>query len=596
MIPEAVLNQIQDRVDIVEVIASYVPLRRSGRNFKAPCPFHHEKTPSFMVSVDKQIFHCFGCGAGGNIFGFLMKMEKKDFPEVVEMLAERTGVEIPKDKAFSPEASKKFALFVKANQLAMDYYHKTLLNDRDAEKARAYLKSRGIKQSTIENFKLGWATESWDGFCRAAKGQCAESTLEKAGLLIQKKEGGGYYDRFRKRIVFPILDAKGVCLAFGGRVLDDSLPKYLNSPETEIYSKGRHLYGFYQARKAIHEKGSVIVVEGYMDLVACHQAGVQNVVASLGTALTRDQVRLLKRNTACAVMLYDADKAGEMATLRGLELFLEEEMEVKVVRLPENHDPDSFLNEFGRERFDGALRDAKSLFDYKFDLLKKQHGLETLEGKVRIANEMVLLFSKVQNQILKASWLKELALRLSIPEEALLSEMRKAGSSSAALKSRLTRQEEASEKLSARAVKNIPPLEKQMLGLVLDSAELWLVAREELRPDDFKNLTVRGVVSKILESEVFARAAEMMNDFKEDAEAVEVLSLACAETEVVLDKKKCFTDCMVRIKQGRIHTKRQGLEEELAAAQALGDRGKIQQIMADFNELNKGMKKIHERK
>ena len=593
MIPESVLNQIQDRIDIVEVIQGYVPLRPSGRNFKAPCPFHHEKTPSFMVSTDKQIFHCFGCGAGGNVFGFLMKAEKKDFPEVVEMLAERTGVEIPKDKAFSPEVLKRSALFVKANQLALDFYHKTLLEHREAEKARVYLKSRGIEQGTIENFKLGYAPEAWDGFYRAAKDQCPETALEKAGLVIPRKEGGGYYDRFRKRIVFPILDAKGVCLAFGGRVMDDSLPKDLNSPETEVYSKGRHLYGVYQARKSIREKDFVIVVEGYMDLVSCHQAGVRNVVASLGTALTRDQTRLIKRNAPSALMLYDADKAGEQATLRGLELFLEEGMEVKIVRLPEGHDPDSFLKEFGKERFDEALRNSKSLFDYKLDLLKKQYGLETLEGKVKIANEMVLLFSKVQNQIQKAAWTRELASRLLIPEEALAAEMRKLGSSGS-FKS--LKAGESADPPSARPVREVPPLEKQMLGLMLDSADLLSVAREEVRLDDFQNPAIRRIISRIFETSVSARAAEMMNDLKDDAEAVEILSLASAEAETVQDKKKCFADCLIRIKQRRIHVKRQGLEGELAAAQASGDRNRIQQLMADFNELNKGMKKIHEEK
>ena len=591
MIPESVLNQIQDRIDIVEVIASYVSLRRSGRNFKAPCPFHHEKTPSFMVNVDKQIFHCFGCGAGGNVFGFLMKAEKKDFPEVVEMLAERTGVELPRDKSFSSEASKRSELFVKANQAALEVYHKNLLSHPEAEKARAYLKARGIGAAAIESFKIGYALEAWDALCVTLKDRIPPTSLEKAGLAIPRKEGGGFYDRFRKRVVFPILDAKGVCLAFGARVMDDSLPKYLNSPETEIYSKGKNLYGLFQARKDIRENDSVIVVEGYMDLVTCHQAGVKNVVASLGTALTPDQVRLIKRNTQNALILYDSDKAGELATLRGLELFLEEGMEVRIVRLPEGHDPDSYLREFGTESFNAALKNAASLFDYRLGLLRKKHGADGLEGRVKIANEMVVLFSKVRNQILKSAWLKELSLQLSIPEEALAAEMKKSSSSA-------FRDFKVDEKpaISARAAKDTPILERQLLGLLLDDAEFLSASREELRTEDFESPVIRKIALRVLGSADPQTAAELMNEFKDDSEAVEVLSLACAETESMADKKKCFTDCLTWIKRQRILVRRQGIEKELATAQRVGDRSRIHQLMVDFNELNKGIKSIHEKK
>lgn len=588
MIPEAVLNQIQDRLDIVEIISGFAPLRRAGKNFKAPCPFHHEKTPSFMVNPDKQIFHCFGCGAGGNVFGFLMKAEKKDFLEVVESLAERTGVELPRAKNFSPENARRSELIAKANQLALEFYHKTLLERPEAESARAYLKARGIGPAAIENFKLGYAPEAWDSLCRALKDRCPESLLEKAGLAIPRKEGGGSYDRFRKRIIFPILDIKGICVAFGGRVLDDSLPKYLNSPETEIYTKGRHLYGLHQARTAIREKDFVIVVEGYMDLVACHQSGVENVVASLGTALTSEQARLLKRHTQKTVILYDADKAGELATLRGLEIFLEEGMEVRVVRLPEGHDPDSYIKEFGRECFDEALKNAASLFDYKLSLLRQSHG-DSLEGRVKIANEMVGLFTKIENQILKSALLKELSLRLSIPEEALTIEARKSIGHLKNFKDRAT------EAQGTRLVREIPMIERQILGLVLDSEEFWREARETVALEDFENAAVRKILGSVL-VETRAHAAELMNGFKDDVEAVEVLALACAETESMSDKKKCFADCLVGLRRKRILVQRQGIELELAAAQRAGDRALIGRLMADFNELNKGIKQTHEKK
>lgn len=588
MIPEGVLSQIQGRVDIVEIISGFAPLRRAGRNFKAPCPFHHEKTPSFMVNPDKQIFHCFGCGAGGNVFGFLMKAEKKDFLEVVESLAERTGVELPKAKNFSPENARRSELLVKANQSALEFYHKTLLERPEAEAAREYLKIRGFGSAAIENFKLGYAPEAWDSLCRALKDHHSESLLEKAGLAIPRKEGGGFYDRFRKRIIFPIFDMKGICVAFGGRVLDDSLPKYLNSPETEIYTKGRHLYGLHQARTAIRQKDSVIVVEGYMDLVACHQAGIENVAASLGTALTSEQARLLKRHTLKAVILYDADKAGELATLRGLEIFLEEGMEVKVVRLPEGHDPDSYVKSFGRECFDEALKNALSLFDYKLNLLRQSHG-DSLEGRVKIANEMVGLFGKIENQILRSALLKELSLRLSMPEEALTAEAKKSRGQLKNFK------EQGSAAQGARTVRQIPMIERQVLGLILESEEFWREARETLTLEDFENSAVRKILGSVL-AETLPHAAELMNSFKDDPETVEVLAQACAETESMSDKKKCFTDCLIGLQRKRILIQRQGIELELAAAQRAGNVKLIHKLMADFNELNKGIKKTHEKK
>jgi DNA primase len=404
MIPETVLQQIQDRLDIVEIISASVPLKRSGRSFKAPCPFHMEKTPSFYVTPDKQIFHCFGCGVGGNIFRFLMMREKKDFLEVVKELAERVGVELPTDASPKDrEREERLGVYAKANGLAMNFYHEFLLKSSEAQKARMYLRGRGLNEDTIEKLNIGFAPDRWDGLIQHVKGRIADKTLEKVGLLLERKEKNGYYDRFRNRVIFPILDMKGACVAFGGRVMDDSVPKYMNSPESEFYTKGQHLYGLYWARPVVREKDALIVVEGYMDFAMLFQAGVQNVVASLGTALTREQVRLIKRHTHNVFMLYDADKAGEAATLRGLELFLEEGLEVKIVRLPQGHDPDSFVLKEGAQRFHEELGRAKNLFDYKLALLRAESNAQTVEGRVKIANEMVALLAKVQNEILRAA-------------------------------------------------------------------------------------------------------------------------------------------------------------------------------------------------
>lgn len=585
MIPETVLNQIQDRTDIVEVISAYVPLKRAGQNFKAPCPFHHEKTPSFVVSPGKQIFHCFGCGAGGNVFGFLMKYQKQDFREVVQALADRAGIEIPKDRR--PDANEeKFDEYARVNKLALDFYRHFLLKDREAEKTRGYLKKRAILDATQAMFELGFAPDDWSRFYDFARGKASDPVLEKLGLIVAKKDGG-YYDRFRNRLIFPILDQRGVCVAFGGRVLDDSLPKYLNSPESDFYSKGRNLYGLYQAKKAIRENDRLIIVEGYMDLIACHQAGVQHVAASLGTALTPDQVRLIKRNTKNVFILYDADKAGEMATLRGLELCLEEDLEIKIVRLPQGHDPDSFIKEFGAEKFKEALEGAKSLFDYKLGILRSQFDARSVEGKVKIANEMVSLFSKVRNEILRSAWTKELARQLALSEEALVTEMQKSASKQKPLRVE-----------SGLAVSSsVSMIEKMLLGLMLENENFLSKAKEEIGIEDFQHPKTREIVKRVFESEARElEPAKLVNFYEADPESTHIISLACAEAETLTDKPRAFSDCVAQMKLSRIRGEREELKSHIAAAQRDGDKNRLTKLLYDFNQLNKGMKQLHEKK
>lgn len=589
MIPETVLNQIQDRLDIVEIISSYVPLKNAGRNFKANCPFHHEKTPSFMVNPDKQIFHCFGCGVGGNIFSFVMKQERKDFREAVEMLAERAGVEIPKDRMVDPKTAERQSQYAKANELAAEFYHNVLLKNKESQKAREYLTRRGLSPETIAEFRLGFAPESWDALGEAMKGRIADAVLEKLGLAIAKKEGG-QYDRFRNRVMFPILDQKGAVVAFGGRVMDDSVPKYLNSPESEIYVKGRHLYGLFQARKAVRDLDSVIVVEGYMDLIACHQAGVRNVVASLGTALTSEQVRLIRRHTKNVIMLYDADKAGEAATLRGLELFLEEGLEVKIVRLAAGHDPDSFIKEFGAARFREALANAQTLFEYKTALLKGRYDAKTLEGKVKIANEMVTLFTKVRNEILRAEWVKQLAKELSLSEDALLTEIQRGSSRSRSAAPAESAAKDAAPKTESQA-------EKLVIGLLLDDPARIAEAKEQVRRSDFSSPAAWDILTALFsENAAELSASHFMNRTAADPEASRILSAACAEVDRLDDKQRAFQDCLSWFKRSRITHEREALKERLVQAEGAGDKERARQVLVEMNELNKGMKQIHEKK
>lgn len=598
MIPETTLRQIQDRLDIVEVVSAYVPLRRAGRNFKACCPFHGEKTASFMVSPDKQIFHCFGCGVGGNIFVFVMKIEKKDFPEAVEALAEKAGIEVPRDGRVDPKAEERTKQFFAANSKAAEFFHKFLLERKEAQAARAYLEKRGLGKETIVEFKLGYAPDLWDAFYSSVKGQLPDALLEKAGLVIAKKDGGGYYDRFRNRVIFPILDQKGNPVAFGGRVMDDSVPKYLNSPETEIYTKGRHLYGLFQARKAIRDEDFVVVTEGYMDLISCHQGGVENVVASLGTALTPEQARLLKRHTKNVFIVYDADKAGEAATLRGLEVLLEEGIEVKIVRLPDGEDPDSFVKKNGGDAFRQKLKEAKNLFEYKLGLLKMTHDPGQLEGKIRIANDLVGLFSRVQNEIQRSAWTKELAAQLGLSEEAIVAEMKKSRSRGAK-SAEPPAAPVAGPPVKRESQQAVSAAEKMVLGLALESADFAKRLAAELGEDDFTSPLSRKIAAKVLAAAGSEGEPETSNGltlfFRQEPEMVNLVSQVAADVEVLADKEKVFTDCLVNMKRHRIRAEREGLLSQIATAERIGDREKINEFMGHLHELNKREKKINEK-
>ncbi|MBU1871342.1 MAG: DNA primase, partial [Candidatus Omnitrophica bacterium] len=345
-IPENILDDILSRIDIVELISGYFPLKRAGRNLRALCPFHHEKTPSFMVNPQKQIFHCFGCGKGGNVVSFLMEYERMDFIEAVKTLARKTGVELPKNEASSKSSGLITSLY-KVNEFAVKFY-RDFLNSASGAAARTYLSKRSLSNDTVNLFQLGLSPDKWEGLFNYLRTKNASpALLEKSGL-VSKGQNQGYYDRFRKRLVFPIFDVKSRVLALGARLLEDApgMAKYINSPESLIYVKGRHLYGLNLTREAIRKEDYAIVVEGYFDCISVFQAGIKNVVASLGTSLTAEQIRLIKRYTRNVIMVYDSDQAGQDATLRSLDMFIQEDMNTRVAILPVNFDPDSFLRKF----------------------------------------------------------------------------------------------------------------------------------------------------------------------------------------------------------------------------------------------------------
>jgi DNA primase len=422
-IPQAFLDDIVARADIVEVIGARVPLKKSGREYKANCPFHSEKSPSFWVSPDKQFYHCFGCGAHGTVIGFLMQYEKMDFVDAVADLAQRAGLELPRE-AQGPRDQGSVDLHEVTSKAARFFEQ----NLADNPRAQAYVQGRGIDDSTAKNFALGYAPDAWDALLtRFGSHEEDRRRLFQVGLIIERDTKGGeraagFYDRFRDRLMFPIRDSRGRVIGFGGRVLDKGEPKYLNSPETPLFHKGRELYGLYEARQARTDFKRLMVVEGYMDVVRLHQAGITYAVATLGTATTQEHLNKIFRMTSELVFCFDGDNAGRKAAWRALENALplaRDGRELKFLFLPEGHDPDTLVAEEGREAFEARLKSALPLSEYLIQQLSADLELEHEEGRAKLKALAAPLFAKMPEGIYRELLADRLAATIRMPAAKL---------------------------------------------------------------------------------------------------------------------------------------------------------------------------------
>ncbi len=588
-IPDNILEDILSRVDIVELISGYIPLKRAGRNFRALCPFHHEKTPSFMVSPDRQIYHCFGCQAGGNAFNFLIQYERLEFPEAVEALAKKVGVSLPQGQKQDDKTASLITQLYKINELAALFYESNL-NSSSGLEAKKYLLKRGINESAVKLFKLGYASRNWDALINHLRNKTINlSLLEKAGLILAK-DGGGYYDRFRDRIIFPIFDIKSRVLAFGARVVpdadkaagEDASPKYLNSPETPIYIKGRNLYGLNLAKDAIRENDCVVIVEGYLDFIMPYQEGQKNIVASLGTALTIEQARLIKRYTHNVVMVYDADDAGQMATLRTLDIFIEEGMTVKVVSLPEGFDPDLFVRKNGIGNFKEKINQAENLFDYKLRILKSRYSTKDIEAKALISSEMLLTINRFKNAILKAEYVKRLAQELDIKEDALLQELNK-------IKETKTYPDLGTQG-SIKKPANINPTEKLLIKLMLEEEELISHIRDRLEPADFQDERASRIVSllfDLIEQGKNIEPNKLINYLNDESTSQIICESTLLPEIPSQNKENVVNDCIQRLKNERLRIKKEHLHEQIKTAEGLGEEEKLNRLMQEFHCLIK---------
>ena len=476
MIPEDKIDQIQNQVDIVEIISQYYSLKRAGKNYTTLCPFHEEKTPSFIVSPEKQIFHCFGCGKGGNLFRFVMEQEKLSFLEAVKLVADKAGIQV-EEKAVSSKNKQLYSLFQKATQLFQEF-----LYSPQGKGARKYLEQRGIKEKTVKEFSLGYAPGGGLLLDRLKSEGFSPSIMAEGGILIRKENEK--YPYFRRRIIFPIFNSRGSPVGFGGRVLNDALPKYLNSPETEIFSKRKILYGFNLARQHIIEQKSALVVEGYMDLVSLFQAGITNTAASLGTALTYWQARTLGRLVKNVYIAYDPDEPGRKATSKGMQIFMEQEMYPKAVILPDSYDADAYVKKYGQEIFLERLKKAEDIFTFHLNQLKNTHDAQQLEGKVAILEEMVLLLAKIPDPLRKSEYAKTLAEELKTEEKVIFQKLEKVG-----------KKEDRSPRKTIGH--SFPSKDELIISLMAENRDIRKMIKRESDLEDFQEPKCREIAAVI---------------------------------------------------------------------------------------------------
>ncbi|GJL77440.1 MAG: DNA primase [Nitrospinaceae bacterium] len=581
-IPENIIEEIRSRSDIIEIVSDTVLLKKSGQNFKGLCPFHSEKTPSFTVSPEKQIYHCFGCGAGGNAFKFLMETQSLPFLEAVKLLASKANVSLP-SPVRSPAEDKKERerqTLIKLNQRAAEYFTATLNHPQRGKKAREYLKSRDISEETATKYQLGWATPNWQDLGTALKKASPSSfrDMARAGLVIIKegKSEKDFFDRFHARIMIPLKDPHGNTIGFAGRIIDKGEPKYMNSPETPLYKKGKHFFGMNLAKESIRRENLAILVEGHFDQIRAFQHGIHNVVASCGTALTPDQAGLLKNHTQNVVLVFDSDAAGKKAAQRGFEVLLERDMSVKIVHLPEGHDPDSYIHEFGREVFFQQIQNAKPYFESYIDGIIENGALETPSGRMDVVNQALPLLKKVKNELERTEWVKYLWEKAGVDDSALRKELKRV----------LVQNQPSVNVQTSKAPKKTNP-ELYLIHLMLSDQR---VAREIFDQVSFKEFNdpdlrqVAELVHQFIEEAQPVAIARLL-DKTERPEVRAVLTQIGLEPITFENPSQGAADCIKEIKKENVENEIKELKRRRNEAEKAGKSDQSREIHSQLQKI-----------
>ncbi|MCL5807405.1 MAG: DNA primase [Deltaproteobacteria bacterium] len=584
-IPDDKIEEIRSRADIASLIGEYVILKKAGKNYLGLCPFHREKTPSFTVSPDKQMFYCFGCSEGGNVFSFLMKLNHLTFPEAVRQLAKKVGVVIP-ERTMSREEKERYSLaeqIRQVNELAAGFFMKTLQSPA-GEGAREYLRKRGIGESAIRTFRLGYAPEGWSNLLEfIEKKGISPKLAEQAGLLVERSgKSQGYYDRFRGRVMIPIEDADGHVIAFGGRIIGKGEPKYMNSPESVVYTKGNTLYGLSRTREAIREKGFALLVEGYFDLIALWNAGIPNVAAVLGTALTSAQVDLIRRYTARVAAVFDPDEAGRKALARSLELFLAGNVHARAVILPDGQDPDDFIRTHGREKMDEVLAKALPMAEYYIEQILGGRG--TLEEDRDKLREAVSFLSRIENGVERNLFIKKVAEALAVDEDVLEKEvLRTLSRSPSAAPTALPRRTTAAE---------MDPSERELIRMMLEYPTRVSAVRDSevlscFRTEELKSLgEVLLAMDKV--GKVMQDPSSLVTELTESPLRDKLLSLLVQESPYPEEKiDRSMADTIRKIRERANKERGRILTRKIKEAERTGDGELVDRLIAEMERLIK---------
>lgn len=575
MYSDEIINDVKSNNDIVDVISKYVVLKKSGRNYFGLCPFHSEKSPSFSVSPDKQVFHCFGCGIGGDVIRFITKIDNISFYEAINVLAERAGMKLP-DISNSHEDKKITELKEKIyqiNKIVAEFYHENLYKKTSVE-AQQYVKKRKLDNKTLKEFQIGYASNYNEVYKLLKEKGYTDYEIQESAL-IKKSKDGKYIDTFRKRLMFPIKDIQGRIIAFGGRILDDSKPKYINSSETKVYNKSRNLFGLYNAKKYSTDK--IIIVEGYMDVISLHQRGITNVVASLGTALTEQQGRLLRRYSKQVIIGYDSDSAGQNATMRGLEILQNLGCDIRILQIEGAKDPDEFVLKYGAEYFKKYVDKAISLVEFKVKILKKDLDIENINDKIKFLKEIAKVLSKINSEMEQEVYEDKLAKEYGISKEAIKAEVyklsfpKKEGIKN--LEKRIIVRKEQKQEIPVTEA--IRKREKMIIYLLLNFSEQSFEQIRAVNIDKIKIENNKKIINEMyneLEKEN-GNIDNVMNRL--DEELINYLTEIMTEDFEVTDVKKCIADILTAYEKEELIDTRNEIVKQLENADNLSKEQEI---------------------
>lgn len=583
---DELIEEVRQNNDIVDIISQYVHLTRKGRNYFGLCPFHNEKSPSFSVSPDRQIFHCFGCGVGGNVYTFLMKIEGITFKEALEQLAERANIQLPTLQSNGDTAREELKSKVyKVNEFTAEFYHQNLYKPV-AKIAQEYVKKRRMNRETLEAYRIGYSGK-FDELYKALKAQgFGEKEILESGL-VNKNENGTYIDRYRNRLMFPICDVRGKVIAFGGRVLDDSKPKYINSPENIVYSKGRHLFGLNVAKKYSEKK--LLIVEGYMDVISLHQRGIENVVGALGTALTEQQGWLLRKTTEQVILGFDADGAGQTAVARSMEILQKMGCDMRVLQIEGAKDPDEYIVKFGEGRFKLAIDNAISLVEFKVKNLKKELNLENTGDKIKFLNQIAKILSKVENTMEREIYIEKIAKGYNISKEAIYAEVNKliySGVKEEKLiqsKTKEIRQQIDNQHNTQEIDEDLKRRENTIIALLLDAnMENFLKIKEQIKPEDFKDEINKKIAEQLYpELEKQDTNINKLIDTFDEKTQNHITSVMATDYEIE-NINKAVEDILQKYEKERLDNKKQEILKQLENEQDAERKKQLGKELSDI--------------